>query len=261
MEKKLTVQRQRKLKKEFPDGEAVGRAFVKFYLDKKRKEKDPEFEPVLTSEEMDFLKSTLYAPIDQELFRPYNILETVLQQFAYWIDHSEHIYYHGLFRDLSVIQTPDYEIQIYHLLKQVSTDEKFLEEKRARCIHTLIPIVEILIPNWKGMIAYPLKELYNYSFRLEKIQEIMNFDFSPLLPDLKHHEIELRELQRIAKVFQSNLVNYINNDNFEVDSKVLKKLDEFVLIDINSIKLNDEEKKDNTQKAVQIVDLARGGTE
>ena len=241
--KTLTVPRQKKLKKEYPDGKAVGRAFVQCYLDRKRKQKEPDFKVTLTATEMKFLRSTVYAHQDQDLFRPYHILEQVLRQFVYWLDYYEHVYYHGLFRDLSVIQTPDYEIQIYHLLKsQVSVDKEVIEKAKMRSTQTLIPIVDILMSNWYGMIAYPLKELYKYSFRLEKIQELTNFDFSYIIPDMKHHEIEVKELQRIATVFRNNLNNYINNNDFEVSDEVIKNLDDFIKIDINDIRLNDEEK-------------------
>ena len=121
MEKKLTVPRQKKLKKEFPNGEAVGRAFVQFYLDRKRKIREINFKPTLTIDEINFLIKTVHTPDDEELAKPYYSLEKILHQFAYWLDHYEHVYYHGLFRDLSVIQTPDYDIQIYHLIKSNHT--------------------------------------------------------------------------------------------------------------------------------------------
>lgn len=258
--KTLTVPRQKELKKEFPDGKAVGRAFVQFFLDRKRKRKEPGFIPALTAIEMKFLRKTVYAPLDQELFKPYYILEKVLRQFVYWIDHYEHVYYHGLFRDLSVIQTPDYDIRIYHLLKsQACINEEEIEKAKIQYTQTLIPIVDILIPNWKGMIAYPLKELYKYSFRLEKIQGIMNFDFSCIMPDMKHHEIEVRELQRIAKLFRNNIENYIINNNFEINKEAIEKLDNFIQIDIDNIKLNEEEKEENTQKAISTVNMIKGG--
>lgn len=260
--KTLTVPQQKKLKKEYPNGKAVGRAFVQFYLDRRRKRKEPEFTPALTLTEMKFLRSTLYLPNDQDLFRPYYILEKILRQFVYWIDHYEHIYYHGLFRDLSVIQTPDYDIRIYHLLKsQAVIDEQEIEKARKQYTQTLIPIITILIPNWNGMIAYPLKELYKYSFRLEKIQELMDFDFSCLMPDMKHHEIEAKELQRYARVFRDNIENYVNNNNFEVSEEVIKNLDDFIQIDVCSLRLNDQEKEDNLQKAIDTVNMIKGATE
>lgn len=143
---------------------------------------------------------------DNELFQPYYSLYRLLRQFSRWIEHYEHVYYHGLFRDLAVVQTPDYDIQIFHLLKsQITTNDEAIEKTKAQYTQSLIPVVDILIPNWNDFIAFPRKKLYSYSLRLEKMQELLKYDFTPLLPDIEHHIGEVKELQRLAKCFRDNL--------------------------------------------------------
>ena len=258
MEKKLTVPKQRTLKKEFPDGKAVGRAFVQSYLDQKRKEKDPEFKPTLTDEEMDFLKNTIRTlkgkSKDNKLFQPYDSLYRLLRQFVRWIEKYEHVYYHGLFRDLAVIQIPDYDIRIYHLLKsQTPSNEKAIEEAKSQYTQSLAPVVDILIPNWNDLMVPALKKLYSYSLRLNKIQELTKYNLTPLLPNMKHHENEVRKLQGIAKSFRENLEKFISVDSFEVSNDVLKALDDFIQIDTDTFKLTDKERKEDIQQVTEAI--------
>lgn len=258
----LSVLRRKKLKEEYPDGKAIGIALIQFYLDRKRKRREPDFTPILTFSEIEFLKNTISNdPIAQSMFEPYSTLEQILRHNTHWIEHYEHIYYHGLFRDLSVIQTPDYDMRIYHLLlSQSNIDEQEIKKAKKQYIQTLIPIVTILMPNWRGMMAYPLKKLYKYSFRLEKIQELTGFDLSYLMPDMKHHEVEVRELQRIARVFMNNIESFITSDNIEISEETIKCLDDFINIDIDSIKLNDQEKERCIKKVLETMSLMEGAT-
>ena len=199
----ITVQRKKELKKEFPNGKIIGKAFVQFYIETRRNHNDPNFKPTLATEEINYLKSTIKTCKDKELFQPYYSLYRLLRQFVRWIENYEHVYYHGLYRDLAVIQTPDYDIQIYHLLKsQIQNDDEAIDEAKERYTQSLVPVVDILIPNWNNLMAYPPKKLYSYSLRLEKIQELTKYDLTPLLPDMEHHENEVKELQRITKCFR-----------------------------------------------------------
>ncbi|MBR2207791.1 MAG: hypothetical protein IJ859_03185 [Synergistaceae bacterium] len=264
MEKKLTVPRQRKLKKEFPDGQAVGRAFVQFYLDQKIKEKDPEFKPALTAEEMDFLQNMIRTfkdkgkDKDEKLFQPYYSLYKLLRQFVRWIEKYEHVYYHGLFRDLAVIQNPDYDIKIYHLLKsQTPKNEKAIEEAKSQYIQSLAPVVDILIPNWNDLMVPALKKLYSYSLRLDKIQELTKYNLTPLLPNMKHHENEVRKLQGIAKSFRENLEKFISVDSFEVSNDVLKALDDFIQINADTFRLTEEEKKEDIRQITEAINAIK----
>ena len=250
----LTTQRKRQLKKEFPNGKVIGKAFVQFYIEQKKSYKDPDFETTLNEEEINYLKSTIKTSTDKELFQPYKSLYKLLRQFARWIEHYQHVYYHGLFRDLAVVQTPDYDIQIYHLLKsQTPNDEEAIDEAQERYTISLVPVVDILIPNWNNLMAYPIKKLYSYSFRLEKMQEILKFDFSPFIPDIEHHIGEVKELQRLAGCFRENLDNFINNNNFEVSNDVLNALDEFIHIDLDTLKPNEKEIEEDIQQVRMTV--------
>ena len=250
----LSLSRQKELKKMFHDGKAIGKAFVQFYIEQRKNRIEPHFKTTLTSEEVNYLKSTIKTRKDKELFQPYHSLYKLLRQFARWIEHYEHVYYHGLFRDLAVIQTPDYDIQIYHLLKsQIPNDEEAIEEAQARYTQSLVPVVDILIHNWEELMEFPLKKLYSYSFRLEKMQELLKYDLTPFLPDIEHHIGEVKELQRIAGCFRDNLDDFINNNNFEVGNDVLKALDDFIQIDLSTLKPTEEEREKDIQQAMMAV--------
>ena len=250
----IKPQRKKELKKNFPDGKAIGKAFVLFYIEKRKNKKNPDFETTLNAEEMNYLRSTIKTNKNKELFSPYYSLYKLLRQFVRWIEHYEHVYYHGLFRDLAVVQTPDYDIQIYHLLKsQAPTDEQAIERAKKRYTQSLVPVVDILIHNWEELMEFPLQKLYSYSIRLEKIQELTKYDLTPLLPDIEHHEKEVRELQRIAKCFRENLDDFINNNNFEVSNDVLNALDDFIQIDLSTLKPNEKEREDDIQQAIEAI--------
>ena len=196
------------------------------------------------------MQSTVKTRKDKELFQPYYSLYKLLLQYARWIEHYEHVYYHGLFRDLAVIQTPDYDIQIYHLLKSQKTiDEEAIEDAQERYAQSLSPVVDILLHNWHEFMEYPLQQLYNYSLRLEKMQELLKNDLTPFLPDIEHYENEVRELQRIARCFRDNLDDFINNDNFEVSDDVLNALDEFIQIDLSILKPTETQIEEDIKQA------------
>ena len=108
-------------------------------------------------------------------------------------------YYYGPFRDLAIVQTPSYDIQNYHLLRpQKTIDEDTTQNAKERYTQSLVPIVDILIPNRNNIMAFPIKEIYSYYLSLEKIQELTKYDLTQPLPNIEHHENEVRELQRIA---------------------------------------------------------------
>ena len=250
----LDMQRRRELKNNFPDGKAIGKAFVQSYIERRKNSKNPNFEITLTTEEIHYLRSTIKTKKNKELFSPYYSLYRLLRQFVRWIEHYEHVYYHGLFRDLAVVQTPDYDIQIYHLLKSQSPiDEQAIERAKKRYTQSLVPVVQILLHNWHELMEFPLQKLYCYSLRLEKIQELTKYDLTPLLPDIEHHENEVRELQRIAGCFRDNLDNFIRNNSFEVSHDVLNALDEFIQIDLSILKPTEQEKEDNIQQAIEAI--------
>ena len=231
----LDMQRRRELKNNFPDGKAIGKAFVQSYIERRKNSKNPNFEITLTSEEIHYLRSTIKTKKNKELFSPYYSLYRLLRQFVRWIEHYEHVYYHGLFRDLAVVQTPDYDIQIYHLLKSQSPiDEQAIERAKKRYTQSLVPVVQILLHNWHELMEFPLQKLYCYSLRLVKIQELTKYDLTPLLPDIEHHENEVRELQRIAGCFRDNL-------------------DEFIQSDLSILKPTEQEKEENTQQAIEAI--------
>ena len=256
------MQRKKELTKQYHDGTAIGKAVVQHYIDLKRSGKEADFTPALTTEEINFLKSTIKIDDDKRLFEPYSLMHKLLRKFAHWIEHYEHIYYHGLFRDLAVIQTPDYDIQIYHMLKsQTQPDENAIQKFKARYMQSLEPIVDILMHNWENLIEFPIQKLCSYSIRLEKVQELTKFDLTPLLPDIKHHINEIKELQRLARCFQDNLNRYINNNNFEVGDDVLSALDNLINIDTNNLQLSEEERENEIQSAINMLNAVREETE
>lgn len=250
----LNAQRKRELKKKYPNGKAVGKAFIQNYLERRKTDIQPDFQTTLTSEEISYLKSTVKTQRDSELYMPYYSLYKLLRSFARWIEHYQHVYYHGLYRGLAVVQTPDYDIQIYHYRKsQIPADEESIKQAKARYTQSLEMITSILLHNWKNLIAFPLKKLYSYSLRLEKMQELLKLDFSPLMPNMEHYMGEIKELQRLAKCFRENLDKYINNNSFEVRSDVLETLDAFIGIDPNSMKPTGEDREEDLKQAIIAV--------
>ena len=249
----INTQRKKELRNQFPDGKAIGKAFVQFYIEQRKHYKEPNFQNKLTVEEINYLRSTVKTAEDKKLFQPYYSLYRILLQFARWIEHYENIYYHGLFRDLAIIKTPDYDIQIYHLLKsQATIDEDAIEEAQKKYTSSLVPVVQIL-HSWHKLMEYPLKKLYSYSFRLEKMQEILKYDFTPFLPDIEEHIGEIKELQRLAGCFRDNLDGFINNNNFEVSDDVLNALDEFIQINLDTLKPNEKEREEDIQQVRMAV--------
>lgn len=253
-EKLLTTQKRKELKKKYPDGKAIGKAFIQFYLDQRRSYIEPDFKPALNDEEIDYLKSTIKSSEDRKLFMPFHSLYRLLHSFARWIEHYQHVYYHGLFRGLAVVQTPDYDIQIYHYRKsQIPADEKSIKEAKERYMQSLEPITDILLHNWENLMEFPLKKLYSYSLRLEKMQELLKYDLAPFFPNMAHHMGEVKELQRLARCFRENLDKYINNNNFEVESDVLEALDAFINIDTNSLKPTGKDREEDLKQAIIAV--------
>ena len=57
----------------------------------------------LTIEEINYLKGTIQTHKDKELFQPYYSLYRLLRQFVRWIENYEHVYYHGLYKDLAKV--------------------------------------------------------------------------------------------------------------------------------------------------------------
>lgn len=94
----IIVQRKKELKKEFPNGKIIGKAFVQFYIETKINHKAPNFKTSLTIKEINYLKSTLKIHKNKELFQPYYSLYRLSRQFVRWIENYEHVYYHGLYR-------------------------------------------------------------------------------------------------------------------------------------------------------------------
>ena len=258
MENKLTVVRQRKLRQEFPTAEAIGRAFVQFYIEQRKSYKDHNFKTTLTVEEINFLRSTLHVRKDEMIFKSYNVLEQMLRQFTHWIEHFEHIFYHGLFRALTILQIPDRDIQTLNSLKsQAIPNEEDIEESKVACNQSIKQIADTLIPNWDNLMAFAMKSLYSYSLRLEKIQEITLFDLTPLLPDMEHHENEIKRLQNFANSFRETLENNIYIKDFKDKNDAIKVLNEFIHIDTQILKPNEEERAYNIQKAMDVVELTK----
>ncbi|MBR1438812.1 MAG: hypothetical protein IJ587_09785 [Synergistaceae bacterium] len=258
MEKKLTVPRQKKLKKEFPNGEAVGRAFVQFYVEQRKSYKDHNFKTTLTIEEINFLRSTLYMHDDEKIFKSYNVLEQMLRQFTHWFDHFEHIFYHGLFRALAILQIPDRDIQTLNSLNsQAIPDEKAIKDSIEACSQSIKQITDTLIPNWNELMAFAMKKLYSYSLRIEKLQEITKFDFTPLLPDMEHHENEIKRLQDFANTLRETLEDNIYIKDLKDKNDAIKVLSEFIQIDTQFLKPNEEERADDIQKAIDVVELTK----
>ena len=250
----LNAQRKRELKKKYPNGKAVGKAFIQNYLERRKSDIQPDFQTTLTSEEISYLKSTVKTQRDSELYMPYYSLYKILRSFSRWIEHYQHVYYHGLYRGLAVIQTPDYDIQIYHYRKLYTPeDDEGIKQAETRYAKNLQSVTNILIPNWHEYMESSLKKLYSYSLRLEKMQELLKLDFSPLIPDMEYYVREVKELQRLAKCFRENLDKYINNDNFEVRSDVLEALDAFISIDTSTLKPTEEEREEDMKEAILAV--------
>lgn len=67
----LNAQRKRELKKKYPNGKAVGKAFIQNYLERRKADIQPDFQTTLTSEEISYLKSTVKTQRDSELYMPY----------------------------------------------------------------------------------------------------------------------------------------------------------------------------------------------
>ena len=55
----LKEQRKRKLKKEFPNGKTIDKAFVQFYIKTRINHNDPNFKTTLTTEEINYLRSKI----------------------------------------------------------------------------------------------------------------------------------------------------------------------------------------------------------
>ncbi len=258
MKTKLTVPRQKKLRKLFPDGEAVGRAFVQFYIEQQKSYQEPNFNTTLSAEEINFLRSSLHMHSDTITFKSYNVLEQILRQFTHWIEHFQHIFYHGLYRDIVVIQISNHDLQNFSFLtSQQKNDQNAIDEAINTCNQSLKQVVDILIPNWNDLIAFALKKLYSYSIRLEKIQELTLFDLSPLLPDVKHHEWEVNELRDLANNLTENLENNANTNLFRYKNEALKTLHEFIQIDIKNLQPNEEERADDIQKGIEAVEVTK----
>ena len=254
----IETKRKKELKKEFSNGKTVGKALVQFYIERRKCHQEPKFKTALTVEEVNYLRSTVKTHKDKILFYPYYSLYKLLRQFVRWIEHYEHVFYHGLFRGLAIIQTPDYDIQIYHyIMSQTPTNTNAIEEAKTEYINSLVPVVDTLIVNWDNLMAHALKKLYSYHLRLKKIQELTKYDLTPLLPDMKHHEKEVKDLQKIAECFRENLDKFINNNEFEVNNDVLKTLDDFIQIDINNLKPTGAFKEENIQQAIEAINAIK----
>lgn len=72
----LNAQRKRELKKKYPNGKAVGKAFIQNYLERRKADINPDFKITLASEEISYLKSTVKTQRDSELFLPYQSLQS-----------------------------------------------------------------------------------------------------------------------------------------------------------------------------------------
>ena len=74
---------------------------------------------------------------------------------------------------------------------------------------------------------------------------------------MKHHEKEVKDLQKIAECFRENLDKFINNNEFEVNNDVLKTLDDFIQIDINNLKPTGDFKEENIQQAIEAINAIK----
>ncbi len=249
--KKISVKRKNELTKIYSNADMIGRAFVEYFIEKEKARKNPDFQMTLNAEEISFIRSNLKTEEDKTVFDRYLLIKRILANYDHWIEYYQQIFYHGLFRALSIIQPVESDLEKLRFLCSQEDSEETQEQldTSLETLNTNLNIInDILMPNWKNLILVGIRNLHPYVFSLKHIEELTKFDFDIFTPDISHHEYEITILQRNANRLISNLeysqktipiLGKLEN-KFE---NTIKTIEAFCQIDLSVTRKSEEECK------------------
>ena len=249
--KKLSQKRKNELRKNYSNGDSVGRALIRYFIEGKKVRKNPDYKMTLGIEELNFIKTNLENEEDKKIFKRYVLVHKILTHYDHWTEYYQQIFYHGLFRALAAIQPVGSELEKLNLLcsflpKNSEESQNLIENSREKLSSDLDIINEILISNWENLILFAIKNLHYYVFSLENIKNRTKLDIDETIPDIPHHEFEIKELQRIANELKKNLEYYQKTTLIELENTVIKTiqtLSDFCQIDISITRTTEEENR------------------
>ena len=74
---------------------------------------------------------------------------------------------------------------------------------------------------------------------------------------MENHENEVKKLQNFANTFRETLKDNIDIKDFKDKNDAIKVLNEFIQIDTQNLKPNEEERADDIQKAIDTMELTK----
>jgi len=209
---KLTKKRKSELLKQYPDGEAIGRAYIEFYLDNHyRVLRNKDYKPILEAEELEFLQSNLIPIEVYSAYKPFFELREALVRL-----HNAGILYeqsfdHALYQCIHVIQSIALEIEaIYALSDSQGENTKAYKERFLQLYsnHILMANDNFRIV-YEGLLPFSLLGLYHQDYLIEKLGEIYNFDFSVMRNPMESYESNFNSLHQVNKYLLNVIIRQL----------------------------------------------------
>lgn len=243
--KKLTKKRKTELVKQYPDGEAIGKAIVEDYLNLERRSLGVlhDSSSALSNDEIAFLLSTIQAEEDIQAYNRRVEFRDAIYLLANMVSCFDNIFFCGYFRALGLIQPTETALDALRRAPNLLDDFSF----KGKALNMLIQLGGELLPSW-NIVKNGLRGLYIYDSILGTIGEIQNFDFSVIRPDMENYTNGFLNLQNDAKHFLSTVENFTaatkgKRRKLSVSRKVTKAVTEVIDSDIEELKPSEEAQK------------------
>ena len=236
---RLTKKRKAELLKQYPDADAIGRAFAQDFIDARAEDEQAGYKHALTQDELNYLHEVLPSLVhnDEEKRIAYNryiwLRQALIKLINSWRFYFE-LFSAGYYTILYHTQGVRIGFQALNFAKDVP------DEFTKLCERSLKNMSKNLNSVWETF-QFATKALYYADFIMVTLEEEFGLDFTVMRPNITLYEENFKEVQECATETLNILEKYKRNphikDKIFFVSKRSKELKTIQEADINTLKI------------------------
>lgn len=235
---RLTKKRKSELLKEYPDPDAIGRAFAQDFIDARIEDEQAGYKHALTQDELNYLREVLPSLVHNEEERiAYNryiwLRQALIKLINSWRTYFE-LFSAGYYTILYHTQGVSIGFRALNFAKDVPDDFKKI------CDTALQNMSDGLSEVWETF-QFATKALYYADFIMVTLGETFDLDFTVMRPNIAMYEEEFKDVQKRATETLNILEKYKRNPHIKgkiyfvpTRAEMLKTIQE---ADINTLKI------------------------
>lgn len=240
---RLTKKRKAELLKEYPDPDAIGRAFAQDFIDARIEDEQAGYKHVLTQDELNYLLEVLPSLVhNEEELEGYNrhvrLRHALVKLINTWRTYF-YLFSTKNYTLLYYMQGVSIGFQALNFTKDVPDDFKKLCEKELKNMSDNLNEV------WEEF-QFAIKALYYADFIIVTLEEEFGLDFTVMRPNIALYEENFKGVQEHATETLNILEKYKKNPHIKgkihfisARSEELKTIQE---ADINTLKITLDKK-------------------